>query len=110
MTFTRNDNNFFWRNAINQRCSCVIRRDHSPDKLCFKASGFPSPEKGNLEAFYEVMKVFYAEAIREWVEAGNLAEELEGKSTKVVIILDNASFHKKAEIRQFKKAIASIFR
>ena len=44
------------------------------------------------------MKVFYAEAIREWVEDGNLAEEFETKGPKLVIILDNASFHKKAEI------------
>ena len=55
-------------------------------------------KKGNSETFYEVMKVFYAEAIREWVEAGNPAEEFEDKGPKIVIILDNASFHKKAEI------------
>jgi transposase len=55
-------------------------------------------KKGNSETFYEVMKVFYAEAIREWVEDGNLAEEFETKGPKLVIILDNASFHKKAEI------------
>jgi hypothetical protein len=52
-------------------------------------------KKGNSETFYEVMKVFYAEAIREWVEDGNLAEEFEAKGPKIVIILDNASFHKK---------------
>lgn len=55
-------------------------------------------KKGNSETFYEVMKVFYAEAIREWVEAGNLAEEFNEKGPKIVIILDNASFHKKEEI------------
>jgi len=66
-------------------------------------------KKGNLETFYEVMKVFYAEAIREWVEDGNLAEEFEEKGPKLVIILDNASFHKKAEIiKQIEKEMPKI--
>lgn len=55
-------------------------------------------KKGNSETFYEVMKVFYAEAIKEWVEAGNLAEDFKDKGPQIVVILDNASFHKKAEI------------
>jgi len=55
-------------------------------------------KKGNSETFYEVMKIFYPEAIREWVEAGNKAEDFKDKGPKIVIILDNASFHKKAEI------------
>ena len=57
-------------------------------------------KKGNSETFFEVRSVFYAEAIREWVEDGNLAEEFEAKGPQIVIILDNASFHKKAEIIQ----------
>jgi transposase len=66
-------------------------------------------KKGNSETFYEVMKVFYAEAMREWVEDGNLAEEFEAKGPKIVIILDNASFHKKAEIiKQIEKEMPKI--
>jgi len=57
-------------------------------------------KKGNAETFYEVMKVFYAEVIREWVEAGNMAEEFNEKGPKIVIILDNASFHKRKEINE----------
>ncbi len=55
-------------------------------------------KKGNSETFYEVMKIFCAEAIREWVEAGNKAEDFKDKGPQIVVILDNASFHKKAEI------------
>jgi transposase len=54
-------------------------------------------EKGNSESFYKVLKVFYQELKDEWVEAGNSAEEFEEKGAKIVIILDNASFHKKQE-------------
>jgi transposase len=38
--------------------------------------------------------------INEWVEAGNKGEEFAEKGAKIVIILDNASFHKKGEILQ----------
>jgi transposase len=54
-------------------------------------------EKGNSKSFYKVLKVFYQELKDEWIEAGNSAEEFEEKGAKIVIILDNASFHKKQE-------------
>jgi transposase len=54
--------------------------------------------KGNSANFYKVMKEFYKEIIREWVEVGNEAEEFEEKGCKIVIILDNVPFHKKKEI------------
>ena len=55
-------------------------------------------KKGTSETFYEVLKVFYQEIINEWVEAGNKAEDFREKGPKIVIILDNASIHKKTEI------------
>lgn len=54
-------------------------------------------EKGNADNFYNVLKIFYQELINEWVEAGNQATEFAEKGAKIVIILDNASFHKKEE-------------
>jgi transposase len=57
-------------------------------------------KKSNSESFYETLKLFYQEIIEEWVAAGNLREEFEKKGPKIVIILDNASFHKKAEYIQ----------
>ena len=54
-------------------------------------------DRGNSENFYTVLKIFYQELINEWVEIGNKASDLAEKGAKIVIILDNASFHKKAE-------------
>ena len=54
-------------------------------------------DKGNADNFYKVLKIFYEELINEWVEAGNPAKDFAKKGAKIVIILDNASFHKKAE-------------
>ena len=55
-------------------------------------------QKGDSQTFYEVMQGLYKELIKEWVEAGNRAEDFAEKGAKVVIILDNASFHKKEEV------------
>lgn len=55
-------------------------------------------KKGDSQNFYEVMKGFYKELVNEWVEAGNEAQDFGEKGAKIVIILDNASFHKKEEI------------
>lgn len=54
----------------------------------------------NSENFYEVLKIFYQELINEWIEAGNKREDFAEKGAKIVIILDNASFHKKQEYIQ----------
>ena len=54
-------------------------------------------QKSNSKNFYKVLKIFYQEIINEWIEAGNKREELTEKGAKIVIILDNASFHKKSE-------------
>jgi transposase len=55
-------------------------------------------KKGNSETFYEVLKVFYQEIIKEWVEAGNKKEDFREKGPKIVLVLDNASIHKKIDI------------
>jgi transposase len=57
-------------------------------------------KKGDSDTFYEVLQVFYKEMLREWVEAGNREEDFRDKGPKLLIILDNASFHKKTEILQ----------
>ena len=54
-------------------------------------------DKGNADNFYKVLLIFYQELIYEWVEAGNQAEDFPNKGAKIIIILDNASFHKKAD-------------
>jgi transposase len=55
---------------------------------------------GNADNFYSVLSNFYEHLKQEWIELGNLAEEFEEKGGKIVIILDNASFHKKDKILQ----------
>ena len=55
-------------------------------------------KKGNSENFYQVMKGFYEELVNQWIEKGNKAEYFQEKGEKVVIIFDNASFHKKEDI------------
>ena len=57
-------------------------------------------QKGNKENFYEVMKEFYEDLIKEWVEQGNDRQDFAEKGAKIIIILDNASFHKNQEINQ----------
>ena len=53
--------------------------------------------KGNSNKFYQGLKIFYIKLINEWVEAGNQASQFAEKGAKIVIVLDNASFHKKEE-------------
>lgn len=57
-------------------------------------------DKSNSENFYKVLKIFYQELINEWMEEGNKSEDFIEKGAKIVIILDNASFHKKEEYLQ----------
>jgi len=56
--------------------------------------------KSNSNSFYKVLKLFYQNLISEWVEAGNKREYFTEKGFKIVIVLDNASFHKKQDYIQ----------
>ncbi len=56
--------------------------------------------ESNSKNFYEVLKIFDQEIITEWIEAGNKREDFEEKGAKIIIILDNASFHQKEEYIQ----------
>jgi transposase len=55
-------------------------------------------KKGNADTFYEQLKMLNDFVKQEWVEQGNLLEEFENHGPKIVIILDNASFHKRKDI------------
>ena len=55
-------------------------------------------KKGNSETFYEQLKQLNHQVCQEWSSQGNNPEEFSEKGPKIVIILDNASFHKKQEI------------
>ncbi len=61
-------------------------------RLCFMI------EKGNSETFYEKIEKLKEEVKKEWISKGNNEKDFEKKGPKIIIILDNASFHKKKEI------------
>jgi len=55
-------------------------------------------KKGNADVFYEQIKSLNNFLLQEWVEQGKPIETFQDGSAKIVIILDNASFHKKKDI------------
>lgn len=54
--------------------------------------------KGTGESFFSVLQGFYGEVKAEWSEAGNNPDDFEKIGPKILIILDNASIHKRADI------------
>lgn len=54
-------------------------------------------QKGNSETFYEQLKQLTNQVCQEWESQGNDSKEFQEKGPKIVIILDNASCHKKPE-------------
>lgn len=64
-------------------------RYHDKKRLCYFI------EKGNSESFYQQIKQLYEWLKKEWTEQGNCPEDFEKQGAKILIILDNASFHKK---------------
>lgn len=51
-------------------------------------------KKGNADVFYEQLTSLNNFLRQEWIEQGNQIESFENNAAKIVIILDNASFHK----------------
>lgn len=54
--------------------------------------------KGTGDSFFSVLQEFYREVKAEWAEAGNNLDDFERIGPKIVIILDNASIHKRKDI------------
>ncbi|MHC5825521.1 MAG: IS630 family transposase, partial [Nostoc sp.] len=61
-------------------------------------------KKGNADVFYEQLKSLNNFLLQEWIEQGNKIESFNSCSAKIVIILDNASFHKRKDILAHIKA------
>jgi transposase len=55
-------------------------------------------KKGDSQTFYEQLEKLNESLKKEWVNKGNNQEDFEKIGPKIIIILDNASFHKKKEI------------
>ncbi|GEA29025.1 hypothetical protein MiAbW_03607 [Microcystis aeruginosa NIES-4325] len=66
-------------------------------------------KKGNSETFHEQLKKLHEEIRQEWISLGNLPEDFREKEPKIIIILDNASYHKKKDvIEQVEKELPNI--
>ena len=55
-------------------------------------------KKGNADIFYEQIKQLNDWLKKEWIEQENTIDDFKESSAKIVIILDNASFHKRKDI------------
>lgn len=55
-------------------------------------------EKGESKTFYSLIKSLNEAVKEEWVMEGNQGGEFTESGPRIIIILDNASFHKKREI------------
>ncbi len=55
-------------------------------------------KKGDANTFYEQIKSLNNLLIQEWYDQGNFGKKIEDSGVKIVIILDNASYHKKKDI------------
>lgn len=67
-------------------------RYHDRKRMCYFI------EKGTSESFKEQLEKLNEFIKKEWVEQGNLEAEFKEKGPRVLIILDNASYHKKKTI------------
>lgn len=67
-------------------------RYHDRRRLCYFV------EKGNADSFYAQLQQLNAFVKQEWIAQGNKAEEFKSRGPKIVIILDNASYHKRKDI------------
>ena len=55
-------------------------------------------EKGNSETFYEQLKQLHEFVLKEWLTLGNSQECFYKYGPKIIIFLDNASYHKRKDI------------
>jgi transposase len=55
-------------------------------------------KKGNADVFYEQLIYLNNFILKEWIEQGNKTEDFNKHSARIIIILDNASFHKRKDI------------
>lgn len=72
-------------------------------RLCYFA------DKGNADSFFEQLEKLNEFVKQEWIEQGNLAQLYEGIGPTVLVILDNASYHKRQDIvEKIEQALPNI--
>ena len=67
-------------------------RHHDRKRLCYFV------DKGNADSFFEQLEKLNKFVKQEWIQQGNKAELYERIGTRILIILDNASFHKRLDV------------
>lgn len=67
-------------------------RYHDRKRMCYFI------EKGTSESFKEQVENLNEFIKKEWVEQGNIEAEFKEKGPTILIILDNASYHKKQTV------------
>ena len=67
-------------------------RAHDRKRLCFFI------DKGNADSFLEQLRLLFNFVKQEWVKQGHLAEKFALLGPKVLVVLDNASYHKRKDI------------
>ena len=55
-------------------------------------------KKGDADTFYQQIKALHTFLKQEWVETEKLVEDFQDLGPKILIVLDNASFHKRKDI------------
>lgn len=69
-------------------------RESDRKRICFFV------KKGDGDIFYEQLQQFNRLIEDEWVSQGNRLEDFQAKGAKIIIVLDNASYHKRLDIRE----------
>ena len=67
-------------------------RSHDKKRLCYFV------DKGSGDSFFEQLEHLNEFVMQEWVEQGNSSELYERIGPRVLVILDNASYHKRQDI------------
>lgn len=78
-------------------------RSHDRKRLCYFI------DKGNADVFFEQLEHLNEFIKQEWTEQGNSSELYEKIGPRVLVILDNASYHKRQDIvDKIEQAIPNI--
>jgi len=67
-------------------------RESDRKRVCFFI------KKGNADIFLEQLQQFNELIKQEWINKGNRSEDFQSDGPKIILILDNASFHKRGDI------------
>ena len=67
-------------------------RESDRKRVCFFI------KKGNTDTFYEQLQQLNQLIKEEWVNMGNRSEDFQKHGPQIILVLDNASFHKRKDI------------